>query len=169
VGKYDSVIKYLPKVRKPFEDEDHQTRVNAAKLEIEKDVNFKRQAAWLFSRYATLRRVKDEISEELSECQVQLDAVTQLMEDQMEVEGTESLGLSNGDKVRLEPGIYPKIVDREAFRLWCLADEDLSKKMMLHAKTAESLVRKMLLAGEPEPPGMEAVSWNKVVFTKGGP
>jgi hypothetical protein len=166
---YEHLFDRLPKVRKPIggDDPKHHEKVQQAKAEFEADPEFKRQASWLFAQYAALRRQKDEIEAALSDCQVELDAMTQLLEDQLDVEGSDSLRLTNGDKVRLEPGIYPKITNAEEFRQWCLADPDLSKKMVLNTQTAQSLVRKMLLAGQAEPPGVEAVVYNKVVFTKG--
>ncbi len=165
---YAAVFDRLPHVRKPFDDPGHADRVRAKRTEIENDPKFKRHASWLANEYAIARYEKEKIQAELSKVQVKIDALAQLMEDQFEVEATTSITLVTDDKVRLEPGIHPKIVEPEKFRLWCLADPDLSKKMMLHSSTTESLVRKLLLAGEPEPPGVEAYVWNKVVFTSGG-
>ncbi len=166
---YGHLFGKLPKVQKPIggDDEKHYDKVQKAKQEWERDPQFRRQAAWLAAQYAELRRQKDEIEEALSDVQVDLDAITQMMEEQFDVEGIDSLRLDGGDKVRLEPGIYPKVVDPEKFRQWCLADADLSKQMVLHPSRAQSLIRKMLLAGEAEPPGTEAVVYNKVVFTQG--
>ena len=165
---YGHLFDKLPKVQKPIggDDAKHYEKVQAAKREFEQDPNFKRQAAWLAAQYAELRKQKDELEAELSTIQVDLDAVTQMMEAQFEVEGIDSMRMPGVGKVRLEPGIYPKVTDPEKFRQFCLADPDLSKKLTLHSSTAQSLIRKMLLAGEPEPPGTEAVVYNKVVFSQ---
>lgn len=164
-SKYASVFARLTKVLGT--DPKHQERVDAVKDAMRTDKGFTCQGAILASEYAALRREMDDINEQKSELQVHLDAVTQLMEDQFEVEGVSSLSLSNGDKVRVEPAIHPQVVDPEAFRLWCLQDPDLSRKMALHPSTTASLVKQMLLDGRAEPPGTQAVVWNKVVFTRG--
>lgn len=162
-SKYAHVFARLTKILNT--DPDHQQKVEAVKADMRASNEFTQQAHWLAWEYAGLRREKAGIEADLSDCQVRLDAIEQLMHDQFEVEGTKGLTLANGDKIRVEPALGIKFVDPEKFRLWCLADKDLALKMQLHVATATALVKKMLEVGQPEPPGTEAVTWDKSVFT----
>ncbi len=163
-SKYEEVFKRLPKVLDT--EPRHQEKVDEVKRKLRNEPDFPAQATFLASEYAALRREKDAIQEKLSDCQLRLDAVFQMMAEQFEVEGTTGLTLDDGDKVRIQPKIYASVVDPEAFRLWCLA-QGLERKMMLHPQTAKSLINNMLLEGEAEPPGTKASVVDAAVFTKG--
>lgn len=166
-SKFDSIIEQM-KLKRIFNtDASHQMKVEAVKAAMKEEPDFKFQARTLAEQYAAARREMDAINAEKSKCQVRLDAIFQLMANQYEVEGTASLTMANGDVVRLQPKIAVRVVDPEAFRLWCLADADLSQKMQLHPSTAQSLVKQLLEAGDPEPPGTEASYYDSATFTKG--
>lgn len=164
-SKYDGLFARLPRVLGT--DPVYQDKINAIKDLLVARSDFVRQGHALAKRYTELRRQKDRINRELSDTQVELDAITQLMESQFEVEHTTSIKLSNGDRIRIEPGIHGKVVDHVAFREWCMQDEDLRQKLTLHSATIAAIVKEMLLEGLAEPPGTQAVVWNKVVFTPG--
>ena len=164
-SKYAQVFARLEKTLNT--DPKHQEKVNAVKSAMQVEPDFKQHASALASEYAAIRREMDEITAAKSECQVRLDAVFQLMAEQYEVEGTSSLTLDNGDSIRVQPKLYVGFPDPEAFRLWCLADPDLSRKMRLLPATASSLVSQMAFAGEVEPPGVKLSIVDQAVFTKG--
>lgn len=162
---YDKVFATLTKVLNT--EPKHQMKVDAVKQAMQADPDFKRHASVLAAKYAEVRREMDTINQFKSECQVRLDAVFQLMCDQYDVEGTKSLTLSNGDVIRVQPKLYIGIPDPEAFRQWCLKSPDLQRKMVLHSSTASSLVAKMLLAGQPAPPGTKPSFVDQAVFKEG--
>lgn len=164
-SKYAAVFAKLTKILNT--DPKHQAKVEVVKQAMTTEEWFKRHASVLAAKYAEVRREMDTINEVKSECQVRLDAIVQLMCDQYEVEGTKSLTLSNGDVIRVQPKLYIGIPDPEAFRLWCLKDPDLQRKMTLHSSTASSHVAKMLLAGEPAPPGTKPSFVDQAVFEEG--
>lgn len=165
-SKYEALFGRLTRVLGT--EPEYQEKINAIKDILIAHPDFVRQGSAIAKRYTELRREKDLLKRHLSDVQTELDAVEQLMESQFEVEGTTSIRLSNGDKIRIEPGIHGKVIDHEAFRQWCLQDEDLSKKLTLHSSTVASIIKEMLMEGLAEPPGTQAVVWNKVVFTSGG-
>src|SRR5512141_2633645 len=116
-SKYAAVFARLKRVLGP--DPKHQERVDVVKQAIVNEPTFLRHGSALALRYAEVRLKKDKIVKELSDCQVELDAVSQLMADQFEVESVTSVNFTGGGGVRVEPGIHPKIFDPEAFRQWC--------------------------------------------------
>ena len=164
-SKYADLFKRLTKVLNT--DPKHQERVNAVKAAMVAEPGFLRHASALASDYAAVRREMDVINAQKSECQVRLDATFQLMCDQYEVEDTKALTLGNGDNVRVQPKLYVSFPDPEAFRLWCLEDEDLRRKMVLHPSTAASLVTKMAESGATAPPGTKLSFVDQAVFTNG--
>ncbi len=150
-SKYAQIFAKLAKVLNV--DPAHQDKVNAVKQAMADEPGFRRHASALAASYAAVRR--------------EMDAINAAMCDQYEAEGTTALTLDNGDNVRIQPKLWVSFPDPEAFRLWCLQDEDLRRKMVLHPSTASSLVSQMLLDGLAEPPGAKASVVDQAVFTKG--
>jgi hypothetical protein len=153
VGKYAAVISALPRT---FNTEPaYQEKVEAVKAAMAADPDFQMHAAWLAQEYAGLRDEKAQAEAVVSEINLRLEAVKQLMAEQFESEGIASLKTASGRgiSVYLEP--YATLADREAFRQWCEADPDLRRKMMLPWQTTSALTKERLLAGEPEPPGIQ--------------
>ena len=160
MGKYSAVIGDLP--RMPVEDENYQFRVDQRKTELVKDGPI--QVGDLAEEYEKIRLRIDEMKEQLSEQNLHLEAIKQLIEIAYEEHGITSLKLKNGTKVSIQYEPYAQVFDREAFREWCIA-EGLTKSMYLHPSTAQSLVKNRLLDGDPEPPGVKTFVRSK--FVKG--
>lgn len=97
-----------------------------------------------------------------------IEAHAQIMADQFEVEGTKSLTLDDdiGGTIRVQYEPQAKVVDRDAFRQWCI-DEGLERQLMLPWMTTNMLTKQRLLGGEAEPPGVTAEARAKFVYTKG--
>ena len=166
-SKYEAVFQRLQKILNT--EPRHQEKIDAVKKSMREEPDFipgHLSASGLTKEYTLLRREKDDIEATLSDCQVRLDAVFQMMCEQFEVEGTKAITLENGDNVRIQPKIYASVVDAEAFRLWCL-EQGLERQMTLHPQTAKSLINQRLLEGDPEPPGTKASVVDSAVFTKG--
>lgn len=161
--KYEHIIDKLPP--RPLEENPgRQEKLDAIKAKMEADPDFKHSAAFIADQYADIRAEKDAIDDVLSEVQLRLDATVQLLIAQYEAEGVRSVHLESGEAPRVETLPYAKVVDPEAFRLWCLK-EGLERKMSLHPSTTQSLAKDRFLAGEPDPPpGIELSRWTKVVL-----
>lgn len=161
-GKYKGVV--LPRMIgvKP----GYYEKVMALKEEIERDPEFHRYASTIAATYGELRREAEDLAGQLSDVKLRLTAVMLLMIDQFEVEGETGLTLSSGDKVRWQPEPHLIVVDKEEFRQWSIA-QGLERDMVLPWGKANKLVKDMLAAGEPNPPGAETFMRPKVVFTKG--
>lgn len=115
--------------------------------------------------YAELRAIKDKLENWVSNVNLLVEVYQILMVDQLDVEGISSLKLANGQPIVTYEEPYTQVTDREAFRVWCLA-EGFERKMMLPWSTANAHVKKMLINGEPEPPGVTV--YGKTVVRLGG-
>jgi hypothetical protein len=128
----------------------------------------------LAHRYTQFRNEKDAIEAELSRVNLELETVTRMLIDSYNAEeadwGTygaskETVKLPSGDSVRLEPGPHLKVEDKEKFRQYCLKVPDLAAAMAIPWQTGNSLMKELLLKGQPEPPGTKAYRRFKVVYT----
>jgi aconitase B len=160
-GKYAGVIDKLPRVLSTTPD--YQQRVNAVKAELLPV--YQHASAWA-RQYAELRASKKEAEEVVSGINLQIEAVSQLLIDQYEAEGFTKLTLADGSSVRVQIEPYAQVKDKEAFRLWCIAN-GYERSMALPWQSTNSIVKEALLAGNPEPTGVEAVAHTKVMMMKG--
>jgi len=168
-GKYDAIIPSLPKM--PASDPSYQERVEAAKAEIPN-----KDAVAMATEYVRLRKLKDAINDELSAVQLLITAHEQLLDVSQEAEepgwglyGTKdnAIKLASGETVRIQREPAGKVVDREAWRQWGVAN-GYERQMALHPGTMNSIVKERLLSGEACPEGTEAYVYTKVVFVKNG-
>jgi hypothetical protein len=166
MGKYDSVLPALKP--RPVEDAGWQAQVDAEKLQIEY-----REATMLAHLYAVARAEQDVKKAELSLVNVRVAALEQLLAESQDA-GAEGWGqygvaenalrLPDGSTVRVQAEPYGKVVDREAFRQWCV-DNGYGGQLQLWPSTMNAIVKERLLHGDPEPAGVEAYSYKKIVFT----
>lgn len=84
-----------------------------------------RQSSSLAHGYSDVRLFKEEVATWLSSVQLLVDAYEQLMLDQMEAEGLSSLKMESGASVSTFVEPYGEVVDKEAFRRWCVAPTDV--------------------------------------------
>jgi len=78
-----------------------------------------------------------------------------------------ALRLPDGSTVRVDQEPQARVMDKEAFRLWCIAN-GYERQMKLHHGTMNGIVKERALAGEPGPDGTETYAYTKVVFVKKG-
>lgn len=91
----------------------------------------------------------------LSEVNLRIEATSQLMLEQMEDEDLTSIRLTNGRHISTYYEPYGKVVDKEAFRQWCI-NNGLEKSLQLWPSTMNSITKQRLLEGQPEPDGVTA-------------
>lgn len=165
-GKYADVIVGLKP--RPADDLTWQAKVDAEK----QDTYAGFSTSDLASEYIDMRALKARIEGELSRVNLSLEAVSQmLISTQEEGEGDwgrygvkdNALRLSSGETLRVQTEPYAKVVDKEAFRQWCV-DHGYERQLQLWPTTMNAIVKERLLAGENEPAGTEAYSYSKIVF-----
>lgn len=132
-------------------------------------------STWLAAMYGLARAEKELKAAELAVINVKVAALEQLLAESQD-QGAEGWGqygvadnalrLPDGSTVRIQKEPYGKVVDKEAFRLWCI-ENGYGPQLMLWPSTTNLIVKERLLAGEPEPAGIEAFFLTKVVFTEG--
>lgn len=115
--------------------------------------------------YAECRAIRDKIAEWDGAFSLLVEAYQWLMISQMEVEGTTSLTLANGQPIHTFQEPYAKVEDPEKFLAWVMEDPDLRRKLTLQWQTTNKLTKDRLAAGEPEPPGVTC--WAKTTVRLG--
>lgn len=161
-GKYEKVLERLPKFK---EEAKLQDKIQETKRFILSKIP--RHASALAAHYVQVRLLKKALDEKRKKLNIEEAAIIQLMDEQFDAEGTTSLTLSSGANVRLQYEPYATVKDRELFRLWCI-ENGLERSLMLPWSTTNSTVKELLLAGEPEPPGIATYNKVKGVFKSGG-
>ena len=162
MGKYDHVIKDLPKLPwasgSPHENVEYWEKVDVAKAE------FKGGSTDLTKTYFGLRRERDAADGVLKALNLRLTALVQRIEQVYEAEGVKSMKLAGGT-LRLDPTPYAVVEDQEAYHQWCL-DNGYEAKMNLGWMTTNSITKERLLSGEPNPPGVKVFVKTAPAFTK---
>ena len=137
-----------------------QDRVDKAKTEIHATTQIE-----LANRLIAIREEKQDAKEILSEVNVRLSAVEQMLIDAFEEGGVTSLKLESGASVSTQIRPWVRVEDRRAFHLWCL-DNGFADALALPWQTTNSLVSERLIDGLPEPEGITTYKQTSVVVRK---
>lgn len=159
-GKYSKLL--LPRIVST--EPSKQQKVEQKKREFLENLAIRPTGAILATSYATIRRQKNSLKDQLSVLEVEVEAIKQLLVDQYDAEEIESLRLANGDTVRTQLEPYIIVENPARFRVWCVGN-GLEQSLQLHPSTASSIVKGLLLKGQPEPDGVRAYFHSKAVFS----
>lgn len=113
--------------------DDVQKKVESILVLGKRVIGVHRNAAAFTNAYVVIRTIVDTLGDLKSATQLLLDAYERLMTDQMEAEGMRSLNLESGGGVTTYEEPCGKVVDKEAFRLWCVAPSDRCMVCGAHA------------------------------------
>lgn len=152
-GKYAHIVKTLPRLLGDADDPRYQDKVNAVKDAIKAEPDFVMHASSLAKAYVALRIEKAEAAAKLADVNLRLEAVSQLMFNQFEVEGVSTMTV-DGRPVSTSLQPYARAENKEAFRQYCLKIPELARQMMLHPSTMKSLINQMLVDGAELPDGV---------------
>lgn len=186
-GKY---AKVLPKLQPlPPQDASYQEKVDEAKRKV---IGEDREPTAMAERYAILRRGlgppldtpeavklitrlgREGLKALSSQCELWIKAYEQLLAESQEAKEEawgrfgmkeNALRLPSGETVRIQKEPYAKVVDKETFRVWCIAN-GYESQLQLWPSTTAAIVKERLLLGEPEPDGTQAFSYTEVQFVK---
>lgn len=163
-GKYAHLVDKLPKILP--EKTPYQEKIEEVKRQIlgEHEVEWL-PASTLAADYRAIRDEIDALEEQVSKATLRLEAVSQMMINQFDVEGLGSLTIADGATVRVQVEPYAQVKDKEAFRLWCIAN-GLEQSLCLPWASTNSITKERLLSGQPEPDGVEAWQKSKIVLKR---
>lgn len=196
-GKYAHLIDKLPRLLGT--EPKYQEKVEVVKQEMltvrddaGEPVEIKSflPATVLGKQYIDIRDEIDALEARLSDANLRLEATSQLMTAQFEVEDVSSLNFTGKGVVRTQYEPYAKVEDKEAFRLWCIhrcqtcGHDDvqhpvtkngflvcerpatLEGSLALPWQSTNMITKERLLAGQPEPAGVVAHAKVKIVLTR---
>jgi hypothetical protein len=153
MGKYSSLRGRLPAFA---EEESYQQKVEQEKIRLlggapnGESANVNRLASFLGIEKAA----KDKLEEEISEHNLRIEALSQLLVSAMEDQSVQKIELSSGALVYLQDTPYPVVKDREALMVW-IKKQRMVNLLTVHYQTLKGLVNEMLVSGKPCPPGVE--------------
>jgi hypothetical protein len=116
--------------------------------------------------FKMVRVLKEVMSKQESITNTIVDAYTEILVDQYEVEGVRSVDLEDGGKIRWEEQPHAKVVDKDANRKWAIAN-GMESALSIHWNVLNAIAKDLLLKGEELPDGVEMTARPKVVYTKG--
>ncbi len=152
-GKYTTLRGKLP----AFEEEP----AYAAKIEERKrlvvDFTENPEAAnvnWLAVRFAAARAEKQRLEDQIYDRNIEIEALSQLLVEALEVQSLEKVELSSGALVFIQDTPYPVVKDKAALLAW-IKKQRMNDLLGVNYQTLKGLTNERLVAGQPPPPGVE--------------
>lgn len=157
-GKWSGLKDTVEKM--PVESE-FQNKVNAEKTAYLQNSTAEKARVFCF-----LRDQKDKLESEIRELNVKLEALSQLMIEELEANGTDLFRLDSGDTLSIKDEPYVSVQDRSMFLSWIKAtdQEDL---LTVNYMTLSSMTKKRLVEGLSEPPGLKVFIKQSITRRKG--
>lgn len=166
--KYAAVIPGLPRLGVD-ETDPRQQKIDKAKEEL-KSVS----PLEIAGRFVEVRKKRDALDVTWKQLNFELEVYTQLLVASQD-RGDEMWGqygvnddavrLATGDTIRLKSEPIGQVVDKEAFRQWCI-NNGYEKELHLWPSTMQSLAKERVLEGAPIPDGLSIYRKDSLVFTK---
>lgn len=167
MGKYDGRLGGLKRADLTGDRAAHQDLVNARKDEIRAALTGSKNAtAALAAMYVDARQAVDAHEELKRPLTVELFAVEQLLQESYEDAEITSVKLADGRTVSVQAEPVAQVRDREAARVWALAN-GYERSMMLPSQTISAIAKQRFLDDEPLPDGVELSVTKKTVLRKG--
>lgn len=145
-GKWSTLRGKLESFKQP---QEWQEKVNEAKAAF-----IGCDTAELARAFAMTRREKQGLEEQVKKFNTELEALSQLLVDNLEGAEIQKVGLASGECVYLQSEPYATIVDRTKVMGWLKAHK-MQSLFTVHWKSFNSLVKELLIDGKAVPPGAE--------------
>ena len=156
MGKYDAITPKLPRLITPRTEEVEKLTQEFRQFTVTE----------LVMKYAWWRLQKSELAAREKEINRTIEAIVSLLVPMYEERGVSSMKIAEtGQTVTVQDDPVAQVKDRDVFREWCIAN-DLERSLQLPHQTTTAIVRERLLNGQPEPDGVEAYTYSKVVLRK---
>jgi len=156
MGKYSGLRGKVPAF---VEESSYQEKINAEKQKIlgvttGEGANVNRLAAF----FASNKAAKDALEKQVSEINLRLEALSQLLCDALEEQSMEKVTLSSGATGYIQDTPYPTVKDRVALYEW--GEKEFGKKawremLTMNYNTLKAITSERLIGGKPAPNGVE--------------
>lgn len=130
-------------------DSNWQSKVNTAKQEF-----LSLTKAQKARRFCEVRDQKDSLEDRISEFNITLEALSQLMITEMEKDGLDLFRLDTGDSLSIKDEPYVSVEDKTKFLEWIKVN-NLEDLLTVHYMTLSSMTKDRLQAGQNAPPGLK--------------
>ncbi len=147
MGKYASLRDTLDPMP---QDQTWQTRINVRKSHYN-GLN----VAKLGEEYNKVRAQKEKLKAELEQVNTEEEALQQLIISGLEESGFDKVVLTDGTSLSLQDTPFSQIQNRESFLNW-IRQSGKEHLLTVNYQTMNSMVKELLLAGQPTPPGVKA-------------
>src|SRR5262245_23258895 len=155
MGKWSWLRGKFPKFN--AEDADHGVRIQLAKDAIRAELSEKKLAfdlGNLGDYYAKERRNKDNKEDELSDINLKIEALTQMIVEGLENQSLVQYRLESGASISMKDDAYSKVEDNDKWFKW-IRETNREHLLSVHYQTMNSLVKEMLEDGKTPPPGIK--------------
>lgn len=150
MGKYDGVIKKLPRQATGFGEEPKvREKVDARKRELvesETQLVGAVKPTAIAAKYVAARAQKDLIAEQESAVNVEIKALEELLHTTFEAEGLSELKLADGSSVSVGNEPSTSIIDKDALIAWAKAN-GYERMLTLYSATVGAVAKEILLEG----------------------
>lgn len=144
MGKYNGLKKMLPK----FELEpDFRAKVDEAKKAF-----IGCDAPEMARAFAITRREKQGLEAQIKMQNVELEALSQLLVENLEDSEVQKIQLATGETVYLQDEPYATVEDRSKVMAW-MRSRKLTAMFTVQWQSFNAMVKDMLVQGKPIPPG----------------
>lgn len=138
-----------------------QGKVDATKPEYQ-ELN----VGQLGEKYNEFRIAKERLQEELGEVNTHLEALSQLVIDELERLGLSSVKLADGSSINMKDEPYSRVKDQHVFLSW-IREQGLDSLLTVNYQTMNAMVKDRLITGDEPPPGIDVFIKTSITRRKG--
>jgi hypothetical protein len=125
-----------------------------AKIDLYKEAMTDLETPELARRFSIARARKRQLEEEVSLCSTEMEAMSQLLVQNLQNSETQSVHLNTGETVFVQIEVYPANVDKDQLRAWVMV-EGMLELLTVNYQTLAGLTKERLINGQEPPPGVE--------------
>jgi hypothetical protein len=136
------------------EEATYQERIDSWKRERYGDNWQDADMAALAATVKLIRAEKQDLEKGVSDCNLALEALSQMMAEALQADALDSMSLATGQTVSLLYELYPSVKNKDTLRSWCEGN-GLINAYQLPWSTLRGVCNDLGLAGRPLPDGVE--------------
>lgn len=152
MGKYTQLRGKVPAFveETTYQDKINEEKRNILGVESGEGANVNRLAAF----FASQKTAKDKLEDEISEYNIRLEALSQLLCDALQEQSIEKLTLASGATGFIQDTPYPQVKDKGALMAW-IKKHKMQSLLGINYQTLKGVTNERLVAGQPPPAGVE--------------